>query len=123
MSKMPLLSRDTDITKFGGENVQKQIISLLIAFFNIRNSNHKHTCVEHIPNINFVFYPVKSGVLPILQECPSCGASPAVHLLRCISCGASPAVHLLRCISCGASPAVHLLRCITYCASPSVLHH
>ena len=68
---MPLLSRDTDITKFGGENVQKQIISLLIAFFNIRNSNHKHTCVEHIPNINFVFYPVKSGVLPILQECPT----------------------------------------------------
>ena len=70
MSKMPLLSRDTDITKFGGENVQKQIISLLIAFFNIRTSNHKHTRVEHIPNINFVFYPVKSGVLPILQECP-----------------------------------------------------
>ena len=43
---------------------------MLITFFNIRNSNHKHTCVEHIPNINFVFYPVKSDALPILQECP-----------------------------------------------------
>ena len=43
---------------------------MLIAFFNIRNSNHKHTCVEHIPNINFVFYPVKSDALPILQKCP-----------------------------------------------------
>ena len=70
MSKMPSLSRDTDITKFGRENEQKKILSLLIAFFNIRNSNHKHTCVEHIPNINFVFYPVKSDALPILQECP-----------------------------------------------------
>ena len=82
MSKMPLLSRDTDITKFGGENVQKQIISLLIAFFNIRNSNHKHTCVEHIPNINFVFYPVKSGVLPILQECPIYACTTADDLKR-----------------------------------------
>ena len=45
---------------------------MLIAFFNIRNSNHKHTCVEHIPNINFVFYPVKSDALTILQECPCC---------------------------------------------------
>ena len=43
---------------------------MLIAFFNIRNSNHKHTCVEHIPNINFVFYSVKSDALTILQECP-----------------------------------------------------
>ena len=43
---------------------------MLIAFLNIRNSNHKHTCVEHIPNINFVFYPVKSDALTILQECP-----------------------------------------------------
>ena len=33
-------------------------------------NDHKRTCVEHIPNINFVFYPVKSDALPILQECP-----------------------------------------------------
>ena len=48
---------------------------MLIAFFNTRNSNHKLTCVEHIPNINFVFYPVKSDALTILQECPKYNAN------------------------------------------------
>ena len=67
---MPSLSRDTDITKFGGGKCAKINFKLAHSFFNIRNSNHKHTCVEHIPNINFVFYLVKSDALPILQEGP-----------------------------------------------------
>ena len=85
MSKMPSLSRDTDITKFGGENVQKWILSLLIAFFNVRNSNHKHTCVEHIPFINFVFYPVKLDALPILQKCPRNFGSSWIDLIKLVN--------------------------------------
>ena len=60
---------------FGQIYVLKFFLSLPITFPILVNVNPYQICIQNTQITVFNFFPTKLGVLPILQECPSCCCS------------------------------------------------